>query len=47
MRAPIAGEPRWSVTAAQPTSGGIAPAAPPTTMFNGVMRLSHIVYTIT
>ena len=33
-------EPR---TAAQPTSGGTAPAAPPITMFWGVERLSHIV----
>ncbi len=31
------------VTAAQPTSGGIAPAAPPMTMFCGVRRLSSIV----
>ena len=38
-----AGEPRWPVTAAQPTSGGTAPAAPPMTMFSGVTRLSHIV----
>jgi hypothetical protein len=31
------------VTAAQPTSGGTAPAAPPITMFCGVERLSQIV----
>jgi len=31
------------VTALQPTSGGIAPAAPPMTMFCGVERFSHIV----
>ena len=31
------------VTAAQATSGGTAPAAPPITMFCGVVRLSHIV----
>src|SRR6266850_7747678 len=35
------------VTAAQPTSGGKAPAAPPMTMFWAVDRLSHIVYTKT
>ena len=35
--------PRPPVTAAQPTSGGIAPAAPPMTMFCGVRRLSQIV----
>ena len=35
--------PRPPVTAAQPTSGGIAPAAPPMTMFCGVRRLSHTV----
>ena len=35
------------VTAAQPTSGGIAPAAPPMTMFCGVRRFSHTVYTKT
>ena len=35
------------VAAAQPTSGGMAPAAPPMTMFWGVERLSHIVYTKT
>ena len=29
--------------AAQPTSGGKAPAAPPITMFWGVERLSHMV----
>ncbi len=38
-----AGEPRCPVTAAQPTSGGTEPAAPPITMFSGVVRLSHIV----
>ena len=32
-----------AVTAAQPTSGGTAPAAPPITMFCGVERFSHIV----
>ena len=31
------------VTAAQPTSGGIAPAAPPMTMFWTVVRFSHSV----
>ena len=31
------------VTAAQPTSGGTAPAAPPITMFCGVRRFSQIV----
>ncbi len=31
------------VAAAQPIIGGTAPAAPPMTMFCGVVRLSHIV----
>jgi hypothetical protein len=31
------------VTAAQPTSGGNAPAAPPITMFCVVERFSHMV----
>ena len=31
------------VTAAQPTSGGTAPAAPPITMFCGVRRFSQTV----
>jgi len=31
------------VTAAHPTMGGKAPAAPPMTMFCGVLRFSHIV----
>ena len=31
------------VTAAHPTSGGTAPAAPPMTMFCGVRRLSQTV----
>ena len=31
------------VAAAQPMTGGSAPAAPPMTMFCGVVRLSHIV----
>ena len=31
------------VTAAQPITGGKAPAAPPMTMFCGVQRFSHIV----
>ena len=31
------------VAAAQPITGGNAPAAPPMTMFCGVRRLSHIV----
>src|SRR5207253_9021330 len=31
------------VTAAQPTSGGTAPAAPPITMFCGERRFSHTV----
>ena len=34
---------RLPVTAAQPTSGGIAPAAPPMTMFCIDERFSHIV----
>ena len=38
-----AASPTVPVTAAQPTSGGTAPAAPPITMFCGVVRLSHIV----
>ena len=35
------------VTAAQPTSTGTAPAAPPITMFCGLRGLSQIVYTNT
>ena len=35
--------PTSPVTAAQPTIGGSAPAAPPITMFCGVRRLSSIV----
>ena len=35
------------VTAAQPTSGGTAPAAPPMTMFCGLRRFSQSVYTNT
>ena len=31
------------VAAAQPMTGGKAPAAPPITMFCGVRRFSHIV----
>ena len=31
------------VAAAQPITGGKAPAAPPMTMFCGVQRFSHIV----
>ena len=31
------------VAAAQPITGGSAPAAPPMTMFCGVERLSHMV----
>jgi len=31
------------VAAAQPIIGGTAPAAPPMTMFCGVVRLSHMV----
>jgi hypothetical protein len=34
---------RPPVAAAQPTSGGTAPAAPPMTMFCGVSGLSQIV----
>ena len=34
------------VTAAQPSTGGIAPDAPPITMFWGVAGLSSTVYTI-
>ena len=36
-----------SVTAAQPTRTGTAPAAPPITMFCVERRLSHSVYTKT
>ena len=36
-----AGRPTLLVTAAHPTSGGMAPAAPPMTMFCGVVRFSH------
>jgi hypothetical protein len=39
----IAPQPTSPVTAAQPMSGGKAPAAPPITMFCGVRRLSQIV----
>ena len=35
------------VAAAQPITGGRAPAAPPMTMFCGVLRFSHTVYTTT
>ena len=35
------------VTAAQPTSTGTAPAAPPITMFCRDVRFSHSVYTKT
>ena len=35
--------PTEPVTAAQPISGGNAPAAPPMTMFCGVRRFSHMV----
>ena len=38
---------RLLVTAAQPTSTGTAPAAPPITMFCEDRRLSHSVYTKT
>ena len=38
-----AGMPTLPVTAAQPMTGGSAPAAPPMTMFCGVVRLSSIV----
>jgi hypothetical protein len=38
-----AGRPTSPVTAAQATSTGTQPAAPPMTMFCGVERLSHIV----
>ncbi len=31
------------VAAAQPMTGGMAPAAPPMTMFCGVQRFSHMV----
>src|SRR5438477_392703 len=37
----------WPVAAAQPMTGGNAPAAPPITMFCGVRRFSHIVYMTT
>ncbi len=33
------------VMAAQPSTGGMAPEAPPITMFCGVRGLSHTVYT--
>ena len=33
------------LTAAKPRSGGIAPGAPPITMFCGVAGFSHRVYT--
>ena len=36
-----AGRSRLPVTAVQPTIGGMAPAAPPITMFCGVLRLSQ------
>jgi len=36
-------QPSPPVTAAQPITGGIAPAAPPMTMFCGVLRFSQIV----
>jgi hypothetical protein len=39
----IAPQPIPPVAAAQPISGGKAPAAPPITMFCGVRRLSQIV----
>src|SRR5438105_8119542 len=42
-----AGRLRDPVTTAQPTSGGKAPAAPPTTMFCRVERFSQTVYTNT
>ena len=35
------------VAAAQPITGGSAPAAPPMTMFCGVRRFSQTVYTTT
>ncbi len=38
-----AGAPIVPVTAAQPTSGGTEPAAPPMTMFCEVRRFNHIV----
>ncbi len=38
---------RSPVTAAQPTSGGTAPAEPPMTMLCTVVRLSQSVYTPT
>ncbi len=37
------GESASPVTAAQPMTGGKAPAAPPMTMFCTVSRFSHIV----
>ena len=42
-----AGSPTSPVTAAQATRTGTHPAAPPMTMFCGVVRFSHIVYTNT
>ena len=41
------GQPSESVTAAQPTSTGTAPAAPPITMLWRLVRFSQIVYTPT
>ncbi len=43
----MAGKLRPPVTAAHPTNGGTAPAAPPITMFCTVVCLSHSVYTNT
>ena len=37
--------PCMPVTAAQPNSGGAAPAMPPITMFCGVARFRNTVYT--
>ncbi len=41
------GSARLPFTAAHPTSTGMAPAAPPITMFCGVVRFSSSVYTTT
>jgi len=40
-----AGRPMCPLTAVHAISGAEAPAAPPMTMFCGVRRLSHTVYT--
>ena len=44
---PVAGEAMVPVTAAQPTSTGKQPAAPPMTMLDAVRRFRPSVYTNT